>query len=205
VWFPSSGPFRESWLVSVKTNSFQEELRFLRGLIANPRSVGAIAPSSPSLARAVAAQVDPGSRGPVLELGPGTGAMTREILARGVSPDRMILIEADPEFAKQIVREFPGVHVIRGDAFDLDGTLGRLVSQPFAAVISGIPLLNHSLAKRNALIDGAFRRLAPGAPLVQFSYGFGSPVPPPAGITVRLAAFVWKNLPPARVWVYRRR
>jgi phosphatidylethanolamine/phosphatidyl-N-methylethanolamine N-methyltransferase len=167
--------------------------------------VGAIAPSSPSLARAVAAQVDPGSRGPVLELGPGTGAMTREILARGVSPDRMILIEADPEFAKQIAREFPGVHVIRGDAFDLDGSLGRLVSQPFAAVISGIPLLNHSLAKRHALIDGAFRRLAPGAPLVQFSYGFSSPVPPPAGITVRLAAFVWKNLPPARVWVYRRR
>jgi phosphatidylethanolamine/phosphatidyl-N-methylethanolamine N-methyltransferase len=191
--------------VSVKTNSFQEELRFLRGLIANPRSVGAIAPSSPSLARAVAAQVDPGRSGPVLELGPGTGAMTREILARGVSPDRMILIEADPEFAKQTARQFPGVHVIRGDAFDLDGTLGRLVSQPFAAVISGIPLLNHSLAKRNSLIDGAFRRLAHGAPLVQFSYGFSSPVPPPAGISVRLAAFVWKNLPPARVWVYRRR
>jgi phosphatidylethanolamine/phosphatidyl-N-methylethanolamine N-methyltransferase len=196
---------RESRFEAAKPNPLQEQLRFLRGLITSPRRVGAIAPSSPFLARAVAAQLDPAKRGSVLELGPGTGAMTREILARGISPARMVVIEYDPEFARQIADGFPGVHVIEGDAFDLDATLGERFPQPFAAIVSGIPLLNHSVEKRNALLDAAFRRLMPGGPLIQFSYGFNSPIPPPPGVSVKLAAFVWKNLPPAKVWVYRQR
>ncbi len=190
---------------SVKTNPFRQQLLFLRGLIANPLAVGAIAPSSPALARAVAAQVDPALEGPVLELGPGTGSMTRELLARGITPERMVLIEWDPNFARTIAAEFPGVKVIRGDAFDLDGTLPKVGFRQFAAIVSGIPLLNHSLAKRSALVEAAFRRLAPGAPMIQFSYGLSAPVKPPPEISVRSAAFVWKNLPPATVWVYRRR
>lgn len=190
---------------SVKTNPLREQLLFLRGLIANPTGVGAIAPSSPALARAVAAQIDPGRDGPVLELGPGTGSMTRELLARGIAPERMIAIEWDADFARTIAAEFPGVKVIRGDAFDLDGTLPKRGLQQFAAIVSGIPLLNHSKEKRCALVEAAFRRLAPGAPMIQFSYGLSAPVKPPPEISVRLAAFVWKNLPPATVWVYRRR
>jgi phosphatidylethanolamine/phosphatidyl-N-methylethanolamine N-methyltransferase len=190
---------------SVKTNPLREQLLFLRGLIANPTGVGAIAPSSPALARAVAAQVDPARQGPVLELGPGTGSMTRELLARGIAPERMVAIEWDANFAKTIAAEFPGVKVIRGDAFDLDGTLPKRGLTQFAAIVSGIPLLNHPAEKRSALVEAAFHRLAPGAPLIQFSYGFRPPVKPPAGIIVRLAAYVWMNLPPATVWVYRRR
>jgi phosphatidylethanolamine/phosphatidyl-N-methylethanolamine N-methyltransferase len=190
---------------SLKTNPLREQLLFLRGLIANPTGVGAIAPSSPALARAVAAQVDLARQGPVLELGPGTGSMTRELIARGISPERMVAIEWDANFAKTIAAEFPGVKVIRGDAFDLDGTLPKRGMAQFAAIISGIPLLNHPAEKRRALVEAAFRRLAPGAPLIQFSYGFRSPVKPPPEIVVRLAAFVWMNLPPATVWVYRRR
>ncbi len=112
---------------------------FLRGLIANPTGVGAIAPSSPALARAVAAQVDPAREGAVLELGPGTGSMTRELIARGISPDRMVAIEWDANFAKAIAAEFPGVNVIRGDAFDLDSTLPKRGLAQFAAIVSGIP------------------------------------------------------------------
>jgi phosphatidylethanolamine/phosphatidyl-N-methylethanolamine N-methyltransferase len=162
---------------SLKATPLREQLLFLRGLIANPTGVGAIAPSSPALARAVAAQVDPARKGPVLELGPGTGSMTRELIARGIAPERMVAIEWDANFAKTIA----------------------------AAIVSGIPLLNHPVEKRRALVEAAFRRLAPGAPLIQFSYGFRSPVKPPPDIMVRLAAYVWRNLPPASVWVYRRR
>jgi phosphatidylethanolamine/phosphatidyl-N-methylethanolamine N-methyltransferase len=190
---------------SIKSNPLREQLLFLRGLIANPTGVGAIAPSSPALARAVAAQVDPRIEGPVLELGPGTGSMTRELLARGITPERMVAIEWDANFAKTIAAEFPGVTVIRGDAFDLDGTLPKRGYQKFAAIISGIPLLNHPAQKRCALVEAAFRRLAPGAPMIQFSYGLRSPVKPPPDIAVRCAAFVWMNLPPATVWVYRHR
>lgn len=189
---------------SLKSSPLREQLLFLRGLIANPTGVGAIAPSSPALARAVAAQVDPARDGRILELGPGTGSMTRELLARGIAPDRIVAIEWDANFAKALTADFPGIKIIRGDAFDLDGTLPKRC-RDFAAIVSGIPLLNHSAEKRRALVESAFRHLAPAAPLIQFSYGFHSPVKPPPEITVRLAAFVWKNLPPATVWVYRRR
>ncbi len=178
-------------LFSLKANPFEDGLRFLRALIASPQGVGAVAPSSPSLARAVAAQVDPTQPGPVLELGPGTGALTRGILARGISQERLTVIESDSELAKSITAQFARVHVINGDAFDLERVLGKHYTEPFAATISGIPLLNHQPARRRALLDAAFERMAPGAPFIQFSYGLHSPVLPSAGITVNMSAFVW--------------
>lgn len=189
----------------MKARPFEEELRFLRALIARPRGVGAVAPSSPWLARAIAAQIDPAQPGPVLELGPGTGALTRGILARGVAQERLTVIEYDPDLAKSIAAQFVGVRVIKGDAFDLETSLGKPGAQPFIAVVSGIPLLNYPPAKRRALLDSAFERAVPGAPVIQFSYGLHSPVSPAPDLTVRMTAFVWKNLPPARVWVYRKR
>ena len=96
---------------------------------------------------------------------------------------------------------FAGVTVIQGDAFRLAVALG---GARFAAFVSSLPLLNFPLAKRGALIEDALSRLAPGAPFIQFSYGFAPPVAPPDGAYVKLAVRVWRNLPPARVWVYRR-
>jgi phosphatidylethanolamine/phosphatidyl-N-methylethanolamine N-methyltransferase len=96
------------------------------------------------------------------------------------------------------------VHVIEGDAFNLVHTLGREHDQPFAAIVSGLPLLNFPPHKRANLIEGALSRLKPGAPFVQFSYGLNSPAVPPKDFSVHRAALVWKNLPPARVWVYKR-
>ncbi len=196
-------PSRSARLISGLKGShrLKEELQFLRGLVANPRSVGAVAPSSPFLARAVAAQMDLKLTGPILELGPGTGAITREILNRGISPSRLTVIEYDPEFAKEIAARFSGVNVIVGDAFNLEPLIN---GAQFAAVVSGIPLLNFTPEKRETLVRSSLERLKPGGPMIQFSYGFTAPVQAPAGATVRQAAFIWRNIPPARVWVYRR-
>ena len=120
---------------------FQDELRFLRGALARPRSVGAIAPSSPALARAIAAQIDPILPGKVLELGPGTGVVTQAIVAMGVQPERLVMIEYDPHFANLLADRFIRARVIQGDAYDLERTLGTM-AEPFAAVVSGLPLLN---------------------------------------------------------------
>jgi len=180
-----------------------DELLFFRGLFARPRNIGAIAPSSPALARAIAAQVNPEIPGPVLELGPGTGVVTEALIERGVSPERIVAIEYDPDFARLVASRFPAVSVINGDAFSLEQTLAHRKG-PFAAIISGLPLLNFPPAKRAGLIGEALSLLAPGAPFVQFSYGLHSPVAPPTGSSVRQAAFVVMNLPPARVWVYER-
>jgi phosphatidylethanolamine/phosphatidyl-N-methylethanolamine N-methyltransferase len=184
------------------TNTAAEHFQFLRGLIARPKNVGAIAPSSPVLARAIAAQIDPAIPGPVLELGPGTGVITQALIARGIEPARITAIEYDADFAKMVAERFPGVNVVRGDAFDLERTLGS--EQPFAGIVSGLPLLNHPPERRRMLIEGAMARLAPGASYVQFSYGWEPPISAPAGATVHRAALIWRNLPPARVWVYRR-
>ena len=179
-----------------------EQWDFLRGLIASPKGVGAITPSSPALARAIAAQVDPARDGPVLELGPGTGVVTEALIRRGVAADRIAAVEFDPDFVERVRERCPGVNVIEGDAFALSETLGKPNGAAFAAVISGIPLLNWPLAARRALIEDALARLQPGAPFVQFSYGLTPPMPATDSFAVKRAAVIWANLPPARVWIY---
>jgi phosphatidylethanolamine/phosphatidyl-N-methylethanolamine N-methyltransferase len=188
---------------ALKTGPLSEYLSFVRGILANPRGVGAIAPSSSGLGDAIAAQIDPARPGPVLELGPGSGSVTRAILRRGVAPGRLSVIERDPAFAGLIRAQYPGVDVIEGDAFALDRTLAGRAPGPFAAIVSCLPLLNFPQAQRQALMKAAMDRLAPNAPLIQFSYGMRRPADPPPGAGVTMAALVLKNLPPARVWVYR--
>ena len=190
--------------MTARTDTLNDNLRFLRALIARPKNIGAVVPSSRALGRAIARQLDPARPGPVLELGPGTGVVTAAILDRGIAPGRLTVIEYDPEFAAAIAARFLGVHVIQGDAFDLSRTLGGRGAEPFAGIVSGIPLLNFPISRRRAYVEALTDRLLPGAPLIQFSYGMHAPVLPPAGHGVICAALVWANFPPARVWVYRK-
>lgn len=189
---------------NVAARSAFDGLRFLRSVILRPRAIGAIAPSSPQLARKIAQQIDPALPGAVLELGPGTGVVTEALIARGIAADRLVAIEADPDLARLMRGRFPRLRVVEGDAFDLDRTLPAGESGPLAATVSGLPLLNFPPARRRALIASALARSPSGGPFVQFSYGFTAPVPADRELHVKQAAFVLANLPPARVWVYRR-
>jgi len=182
-----------------------DTLRFLGRLIARPVTTGAVAPSGPALSRAMAAQIPANAEGPILELGPGTGVVTAAILERGIAAERITAVEYDRDFAAVVASRYPGVHVINGDAFDLARTLGNRPPQGFAAILSSMPLVNFPMAMRERLLADVLDRLQPGAPFIQFSYRLRSPVPPPAGVTVVQAAFILMNVPPARVWVYRRR
>ena len=185
------------------TASLAGNIRFLKALIARPKTVGAVIPSSPALARAMAGLIDP-KAGPVLEIGPGTGVISEAILERGVPAARLTLVEYDDALARYLAARFPQAQVIQGDAFDLDQTLRGRDSRAFGAIVSGLPLLNHPVARRLAYMESVTRRLAPSAPLIQFSYGAHAPVVPPPGFAVVCAAQVWANIPPAKVWVYRR-
>ena len=182
-----------------------DTLRFLGRLITQPKTVGAIAPSSKALGRAMAAQIDPNADGPVLELGPGTGVATAALIERGIAPERITAIEYNQDFAALVAARYRGVHVISGDAFDLGKTLAGRASVKFIGAVSGVPLLNFSTEERQTFLNGVLARLNPGAPYVQFSYGLHCPVAPPEGVSVTQAAYIFFNLPPARVWVYRRR
>ena len=185
------------------TTSLADNFRFLKALITRPKAVGALIPSSPALARAMARQIDP-KAGPVLEVGPGTGVISEAILERGVAPGALTLVEYDEELARHLAARFPGVRVIQGDAFDLDHSLRGRGGVAFGAIISSLPLLNHPMARRLAYMEAVTRRLAPGAPLILFSYGAHVPVVPPPGFAVIRTAQIWANIPPAKVWVYRK-
>ena len=181
-----------------------DEARFLRTWLDRPLATGAISPSGPALARAMAAPVDPSLPGPVIELGPGTGPVTEALLARGVPEHRLILVEFDPDFCALLAERFPAATVVEGDAYALERTLGGWLPERAAACVSSLPLLTRPEGEREALLRDAFRLLQPEAPFVQFTYGLGSPVPHDGGgVAATVSPPIWLNLPPARVWVYR--
>ena len=176
-----------------------DQLRFLARMAASPTHVGALAPSGKALSHAIAAQTDPAQEGGILELGPGTGVVTRALVARGYDEERVTVIERDVHFATMICQRWPKMRVLRANALQI-ATL--LPDEHFAFIISGLPLLNLEDWVRERLIADAMARLMPGGAFIQFSYGFSPPAEPP-GVTVAHAAQVWRNLPPAKVWVYR--
>lgn len=182
---------------------FFEKAEFLRGLIASPADVSALMPSSKGLARAMAEQV-PDADGPVLELGPGTGAVTEAAIAQGIPEGRIVAIECNPPFIATLARRFPRLKILQGDASDMDSLLGASRG-PFAAILSGLPLINFPMHKRRKIIDAGLARLNPGAPFIQLSYRGRPAVPPSPTLSVTRAKRVWRNIPPGYVWVYRRR
>lgn len=178
---------------------------FYKGWLDNPKRVGAIAPTSSRMARKMASVVRPESGLPILELGPGTGAITEAILERGVAPDNLISIEFSRSFLPDLRRRFPGVRFIYGDAFDIAEIAEREGLVELDAVISALPLLNTPLRRRIKLVERLLDLLEPGRPMIQFSYRLSPPIPPrPGRYVVSPVTTVLRNLPPARLWIYRR-
>jgi phosphatidylethanolamine/phosphatidyl-N-methylethanolamine N-methyltransferase len=185
-----------------------DEVRFLKNWLDKPLVTGAVAPSSPALARLMASHVDPAADGLVVELGPGTGVVTQALLDRGVAAERIAAIEYNPDFCKLLRQRFPGVHFAHGDAYRMRQSLGDLVAgqdRPVSAVISSLPLFTRPLPERLRLLDECFELMPAGGPFIQFSYALVPPIPHGAGrFEIERTNWVVMNLPPARVWIYRR-
>jgi phosphatidylethanolamine/phosphatidyl-N-methylethanolamine N-methyltransferase len=187
------------------TARFDDELRFFKGWIDRPKTVGSIIPTSSVAARRMACVVNPASGLPVLEIGPGTGVVTRAILGRGVKPENLYAVEYAPEFVRHLNRLYPRVNVIEGDAFDLDTTLGKHRDLTFDCVVSAIPLLNFPVAGRVRFVEDVLSRIPAGRPMIQITYGPRPPVPAGKGnYQVRHFDFVFRNIPPSQLWVYHR-
>ena len=176
---------------------------FLRRMVKQPRIVGSIAPSSKSLANLMVKEVldtVKQSGGIVVEIGPGTGCITRALLEHGVAAERLVCIEIDPELHQYMTEQFPDVQTILGDATNLKALLSEK-SDEIVAVISGVPLKNLPLSKEKEIIKACCAILRPSGKLIQFTYG----VRPPStsvGLNRKFAGFVPLNLPPAFVWSF---
>jgi phosphatidylethanolamine/phosphatidyl-N-methylethanolamine N-methyltransferase len=198
-------PLQSSVRALKKPLRLDDEVRFLRSWIEKPLHMGAVMPSGRVLARTMAQYVDIDSCGPVIELGPGTGAITSALIERGVDQKRLVLVEYNPGFCALLRDRYPNARVVQGDAYTLRDSLWNVLSMPASAVVSGLPLVTKPMLTRLRLIRDAFLALAPGAPFVQFTYSVAPPIPKSLpGVSTEASERIWMNLPPARVWVYRK-
>jgi phosphatidylethanolamine/phosphatidyl-N-methylethanolamine N-methyltransferase len=198
-------PLQSSVRALKKPLRLDDEVRFLRSWIEKPLHMGAVMPSGKLLARTMAQYVDIDSKGPVVELGPGTGAITSALIEHGVDQKRLVLVEYNPGFCALLRDRYPQAKVVQGDAYALRDSLRNALQAPASAVVSGLPLVTKPMLTRLKLIRDAFLALAPGAPFVQFTYSVVPPIPKSLpGVSTEASERNWMNLPPARVWVYRK-
>jgi phosphatidylethanolamine/phosphatidyl-N-methylethanolamine N-methyltransferase len=198
-------PLQSSVRALKKPLRLDDEVRFLRSWIEKPLHMGAVMPSGRLLARTMAQYVDVDSSAPVVELGPGTGAITNALIEHGIDQKRLVLVEYDPGFCALLRDRYPHAKVVQGDAYTLRDSLWDVLSVRASAIVSGLPLVTKPMMTRLKLIRDAFLALAPGAPFVQFTYNAVAPIPKWLDrVSVEASERVWMNIPPARVWVYRR-
>jgi phosphatidylethanolamine/phosphatidyl-N-methylethanolamine N-methyltransferase len=195
----------QSSVRALKKPRLDDEVRFIRSWIEKPLHMGAVMPSGRVLARTMAQYVDIDSDGPVIELGPGTGAITNALIEHGVDQKRLVLVEYNPGFCALLRDRYPHARVVQGDAYKLRDSLWKVLDVPASAVVSGLPLVTKPMLTRLKLMRDAFVALAPGAPFVQFTYSVAPPIPKSLpGVSTEASERIWMNLPPARVWVYRK-
>jgi phosphatidylethanolamine/phosphatidyl-N-methylethanolamine N-methyltransferase len=185
----------------------REALLFLGQTARRWRTTGAFAPSGPALARAIAAAVGDAADGQVIvELGPGTGVVTRELLRR-FPRGRVVAVEVLDAFSSRLAEACPGATVVAGCASRLEAHLAGLGIAPegVAAVVSGLPLLvlPEDLGRR--VVESAAAVLRPGRRYVQFTYSARAwrrrPLP---GFRRLASRRVWLNIPPAVVLTFER-
>ena len=184
-----------------------DNTRFLREFVRDPVHTAAIAPSSTALAEAMVTAVASVGHPTVVELGPGTGAITAAIQRRLGGRGRHVAIERHPHWASLLQQRFPDVDVIHGDVADLTTILAERGVDPADAVVSGLPWA----AYRGQLVVDLAEVLAPSGVVSQFAYTWSRWAPARAELAalrrsfsdVLISAPIWRNLPPAVVYYAR--
>jgi phosphatidylethanolamine/phosphatidyl-N-methylethanolamine N-methyltransferase len=180
---------------------------FLQEWLANPQRMGSVVPSSRKLAAAMAHWLPSDPESFVLELGPGTGAVTEALIERGLREEKLVAIEHNPKMARLLREKFPRAQIITGDAWQLDHLLRdrREPIENVGAVFSSLPLLNFPPEQAEALAQKIRAVLQPQGNWVQYSYHLGKKQPRGASrFQLHASKIVWLNLPPARVSVFQK-
>jgi phosphatidylethanolamine/phosphatidyl-N-methylethanolamine N-methyltransferase len=176
---------------------------FLKRWLANPLQMGSVIPSSPALCRRIAALAACGPDEVVVELGAGTGVISRALLDAGLPPERLVVVEIVRDMADHLRSALPGVNVIQGDAFELAKALPARMHGKVGTAICGIPLVMLPLAQQQRFVD-AVESVAPGKGFLLYTYCITSPLPyGKLGLTAKREAWTPLNIPPASVWRYQ--
>ncbi|MEV6864502.1 SAM-dependent methyltransferase [Streptosporangium subroseum] len=184
----------------------------LREFLRSPLLTATVAPSSRWLATQMVVPIPERGEPTVVELGPGTGAFTRLIQKRLGGRGRHIAIELNPRLAGLLGRRFPGVEVVHAGAADLPELMAeRGLSAD--VVVSGLPWVAFRPATGVPLLPLVADSLSPDGVFTQFAYTWTRWAPPARQYLrdlhttfeeVVLSRTVWRNLPPALVYLARR-
>jgi len=178
---------------------------FFRHWLRNPLGIGAALPSGTKVARAMARELRLDRPGLVLELGGGTGGVTRGLLAAGCPLERLAAIEREPDLAVYLARRFIGLRVIEGDACDADALLAKAGIDQLATVVSSLPIKWFPRPAQRALLDACFARLGADGNFVQLTNALASPIPAAElGLSGEEVARIWAHFLPVQIWRYRR-
>jgi phosphatidylethanolamine/phosphatidyl-N-methylethanolamine N-methyltransferase len=181
-----------------------ETVLFLKRWLKHPLRLGAIAPSSNSLAEMIAKQVVLNPNHYVVELGAGTGTLTRKLMEYGIPNDRLFVIELDPELYTFLSDTHPNANIIQGNASDLDKLLPADCVGRVSTIVSGLPISTMSFKLQKSIIDAALSVLAPEGGIIQYSYRHNSPIPVERlGLSKEKIGVTFRNIPPATVWRFK--
>jgi phosphatidylethanolamine/phosphatidyl-N-methylethanolamine N-methyltransferase len=170
-----------------------------------PLRIAAAKPSGARLADVVARCIDLTRPGPILELGAGTGSLTRGLIRAGCPPERIIALEGEPALVAVLRRAFPAMTVIEGDATRIGEYFAGSVER-FAAVVSSLPIKWFSVEAQHDVVRPCLDLLGPGGRFFQLTNAFTSPLAiHRLGIAGREIARVWLNLLPTQIWAYSAR
>ncbi|MEV6227294.1 methyltransferase domain-containing protein [Saccharopolyspora shandongensis] len=186
---------------------------FIERAVRKPNLVGAVAPSSPNLAREMAAVVPTSGNPVVVELGPGTGALSGAIAERLPAGGRQVAIELDAGMVEYLGSELPWLEVIQGDAARLGDLLADAGIDKVDAVVSGLPWSIFPAKLQHDILGQVGAVLAPGGAFTTFAYVHALGMAGARQFRRRLdlsfdevltSRTVWRNVPPARIYVCRR-
>ncbi|NYH78266.1 phospholipid N-methyltransferase [Actinopolyspora biskrensis] len=186
---------------------------FVTRAVREPSTIGAVLPSSPVLAREMAAVVPSTDRPVVVELGPGTGALSGAIAQRVPEGGRHVAVEVDPGMCEHLRSTCPGLEVIEGDAKRLGQLLADSGIRSVDAVVSGLPWSIFAGESQRRILREVGSVLAPGGGFTTIAYAHALGLPGARLFRRRLGSLfdevitsrtVWRNVPPARVYVCRR-
>lgn len=190
-----------------------DHLLFLGKFLRNPRNVGSVMPSSPALAREMSRAVPVNSEAIVVELGPGTGALTREVIAVLAAGERFLAIDIDPEFCANLRARWPGIDCECGSAADLPAMLQARRWPGVNHVLSGLPFASLPAAVSRAILTAASQSLVPGGTFSTFQYVHAYATPPAVKFRTQMAntfgpvvsrQLVVRNFPPAYVLTWKK-
>lgn len=178
---------------------------FLYEAVMHPSKVGALFPSSKRLAQNIAQNIATNPPGLIVELGAGTGSITAALINQKKFFHQLIVIERSVKLSRHLTQRFPELNVIHGDACQLYKLIKQYTSPPpLQVIVSSLPLRTLSPCIVKNIGAEINQVLVKGGLYIQYTYSlWGKPLCPSSQLRLIHQQWVWQNLPPARIDVFR--